>query len=162
MLINFDQLPENSRIWIYPSLKKLEQQEIEKISAILREFISGWKSHGREITGSFKFILEQFVIIGMDENSFQASGCSIDSSVHIIKEIENRLNLTLTDRSKQFLFSEQNLIFAELGRLKQKVLEGEIKKDTMVVDNTITEKRELEKNWIVPAEKSWMKKYFTT
>ena len=50
MVINFDELPENSRIWIYQSNRKLSDSEIlliePKILTFFKDLDRSWKRFG--------------------------------------------------------------------------------------------------------------------
>ena len=46
MLVNFDALPHNSRIWIYQSNRSFTEIELQNISITLNVFIQPWTAHG--------------------------------------------------------------------------------------------------------------------
>ena len=41
MYVNFDNLPNNSRVWIYQSNRTFSKTELDSISGDLSEFLSG-------------------------------------------------------------------------------------------------------------------------
>ena len=98
MYVPFDAMPKSSRIWIYQSDRKLSDLEVQNISDELEEFCSTWVAHQQQLKTSFNVFHNHFIVLAVDENSLNASGCSIDSSVKKVKEIEEKHNISLFNR----------------------------------------------------------------
>ena len=81
---------DQSKVWIYQSSRLFSLQEALQIEDLLKEFVAGWKSHGTPVKGSAYLFFGQFIILMADERATGVSGCSTDSSVRLIKEIENK------------------------------------------------------------------------
>jgi hypothetical protein len=160
MLVPFENLPHNSRIWIFPSPKKLSETDEQQIETDLYQFVDSWESHGRKITGSFKIVKDHFIVIAADENDFTASGCSIDSSFRQVQQLERKLNASFTDRSFQAFEIGNNLQFFPLNKIKSLVESGVISEKTEVYDSSITSLDEFNTRFKRPALESWMKKYY--
>lgn len=160
MYVSFESLAAHSRIWLYQSERAFSSQEIELINKTLRQFCEGWNTHGNLMLTSFQILEDQLIVLGVDESSLGASGCSIDSSVRTLRELEKQLDINLTDQGKvSFKKSEgQVSVFPALG-IKSKVLSGEIEQDTLVLNPLVKVKKDLENVWI-SANESWLKKYF--
>jgi hypothetical protein len=160
MYIPFDQLPTHSRIWVYQPERAFSSEERELISTSLKQFCEGWNTHGNLMPTSFQILEEQFIVLGVDESSLGASGCSIDGSVRTLRKLENTLNINLTDQGKvSFKKSEgQVTVYPSLG-IKSKVLSGEIERETLVLNPMVKIKKDLENVWI-SANESWLNKYF--
>jgi len=160
MYVSFESLAAHSRIWVYQSERAFSSQEIELINKTLRQFCEGWNTHGNLMPTSFQILENQLIVLGVDESSLGASGCSIDSSVRTLRELEKQLAINLTDQGKvSFKKNEgQVSVFPALG-IKAKVLSGEIAKDTLVLNPMVKVKKDLEKVWI-SANESWLNKYF--
>src|SRR5690554_7654220 len=109
MLVNFDQLSPESRIWIYQANKPFTDHQEKWLFQELQSFTTNWDSHGNPLTSSFQITNNQFIIIGVEGNSLEASGCSIDKSIDLIKSIETELNITLLDRSQIMIKYEDKL-----------------------------------------------------
>jgi hypothetical protein len=126
----------------------------------LKQFCEGWNTHGNLMPTSFQILEEQFIVLGVDESSLGASGCSIDGSVRTLRKLENTLNINLTDQGKvSFKKSEgQVTVYPSLG-IKSKVLSGEIERETLVLNPMVKIKKDLENVWI-SANESWLNKYF--
>ena len=98
MILPFDDMPIDSRIWIYQSDKKFKGSEIDQIQTKLTEFLKNWTAHGDDLKSSFEIKYERFLIIALNEKSTKASGCSIDTCVHFIQQIEKEYKVSLLDK----------------------------------------------------------------
>src|ERR1043165_8697790 len=98
MYVDSSLMPADARIWIYQANRKLSEQEISSISDRAKEFLENWTAHDNALRASFQLLYGYFLIIMIDKNYEQASGCSIDKSFHFVQKLEKDFNLTLLDR----------------------------------------------------------------
>ena len=49
MLVSFNEICDSSRIWIFQSDLKIENNKIELIKNELEKFLVQWSSHGKEL-----------------------------------------------------------------------------------------------------------------
>jgi len=98
MTLPFNEMPANSRIWIYQSDRKLNDSELDQIKLKLTDFLKNWTAHGDDLKSSFEIRYDRFIIIALNEKSAKASGCSIDACVHFIQQIEKDYNINLLDK----------------------------------------------------------------
>ena len=89
---------DQSRVWIYQSSRMLYMQEALQVENLLEDFVANWKSHGAPVKGYANLLFGQFVVIMADETGVQVGGCSTDSSVRMIKEMENLFKVNMFDR----------------------------------------------------------------
>ena len=57
-----------------------------ELGEIMDEFVGGWKARA-QLAAAYRIIADQFLIIAVDESLQQATGCSIDKSVHLLKSL---------------------------------------------------------------------------
>ncbi len=160
MYVPFSELAPSSRVWIYQSNRPFGELEKKQIEDKLIAFTHRWAAHQKDLRASIKIAHNQFVILAVDESQHAASGCSIDSSVHIMKELENEFGLNFFDRSKVPFLVNNGLELMPTKELKEKIAQGQIKKDTPTFNNAVQNKSELDVKWLVNAEDSWMNRYF--
>ncbi|WP_209330065.1 hypothetical protein [Lunatimonas salinarum] len=160
MYVPFEEMPYSSRIWIYQADRPFAKDEITWIENKLKAFCDGWNTHGQQMATSFEVLLNQVIVLSVDEQSLPASGCSIDSSVRVLREIENKLNLNLLDAGKIGVIQHDRLAVSKLGSVKAEVLAGNILPESKVIDPTVSKKEDLMANWIISAKDSWLKRYF--
>ncbi len=94
----FEQLPDSSRIWIYQNQTAISKEAQVEIQVKLDDFVRQWAAHKVQLFGASAILEDYFIVLAVDENMTMASGCSIDSSVHFIKNIEKEYQLNLFDR----------------------------------------------------------------
>lgn len=161
MYYDFDELPGNSRIWIFQATNFLEYEKLERISARLLNFLRGWQAHGKDLKASFELKYDRFIIVALDEASYQATGCSIDKFTHLIQDLEQELKVSLMDRTQiAFRDSENGLIDTlHMINFRAALEAGDIDENTVVFNNLIQTKDQLQKEWEVPVYKSWHRQW---
>jgi len=157
----FDQMPANARIWTYTSNRRLDKSELEILSSKLFAFCKQWNTHGALMPTSFEIRFDQVIILAVDESQLGASGCSIDSSVRVLRDIENELDIDLLNQGKvSFIKSEGDLEVNPILGIKSKVTEGILQAETIVLNPVVNNKADLENNWKIKAKESWLGKFF--
>jgi hypothetical protein len=146
-----------SKVWIYQAERLFTLQEVLEIELLVENFTANWKSHGTPVVGFGTVFFGQFIILMADETATGVSGCSTDSSVRLIKEIEQRFKVNLFNRQLLAFVVKEKIELLPLSQLSYAVDNGFINKDTLYFNNTILTKTDLLNNWLVPAEKSWLK-----
>lgn len=160
MYVPFNELAPSSKVWIYQSDRPFGELEKKQIEEKLIAFANRWAAHQKDLKASVNIAHNQFVILAVDESQHAASGCSIDSSVHFMKDLEIEFGLNFFDRSKVPFLVNDGLELMPMKELKEKIALGQIKKDTPTFNNFVQSKGELDEKWLVNAENSWMSRYF--
>ena len=160
MVLDFNKLPADSRVWIYQSDRIFTEDEVIQIEDKLEVFVAGWTHHGDALNGASVVKYKQFIVLGIDENTKGASGCSIDSSVFFIKEIEKLLNVQLLNRMQTAFRLDDIIEVVSLAEFTGLVNDNKIVKDTVVFNNLVATKGEFDNQWEVSAKDSWHKRYF--
>jgi hypothetical protein len=160
MYVAFDHLPPRARVWIYQASRPLAESELMALLPHLATFADAWTSHGRQLAASVQVLHRQFLVIGLDEEVAGASGCSIDSSVRFVQELEQRLGVQLLEKSRMAFLVEGELRQLTRRELRAAVAAGEVGPDTLYFNNTIATKQQLDEQWPAPAGQTWLASYF--
>ncbi|MGI9526236.1 MAG: ABC transporter ATPase [Weeksellaceae bacterium] len=147
--------PSQSRVWIFMGERSLSMPEQEVVKTYLNQFIPQWKAHGDALKAGYELIDNQFIVISVDETPAAASGCSIDSMTRFIKEIENKLKLSFTDRMLISYIDNDKIVTDKLATFKEKVKNGELKENTIVYNNSVSNLSDFWDHWQQPLHKSW-------
>jgi len=154
-------MSDNARLWVYQSNRELTSDEIAVIKNKGDNFINGWSAHGAALKASFDILYNRFIIIAVDENQANASGCSIDKSVNFMKELEKIFGITLFDRLQvAYKNSNNNIAACSYSEFEKMAKEDLIKPETIVFNNMVTTKLAFEKEWETPAKNSWLSRAF--
>lgn len=157
-----DLIPEDfdddSKVWIYQSNRQLTLAEVLQLEELLQQFTRQWKSHGDEVKGYAKLLFGQFIILMADETATGISGCSTDSSVRLIKNIEQDFNIDLFNRQLLAFIVKERIQILPLEQLNHAIENDLISPDTLYFNNTLQTKKELINDWLVPVKDSWLAK----
>ncbi len=146
----------NSRVWIYQSSRPFGISEALKIEAMLEDFIQNWKSHGHPVKGYGNLFLGQFVVLMADETAATVGGCSTDSSVHLIKAIEQEFSVNMFDRQTLAFYIKDKVQLLPMSQLNYGVNNGFITPDTLYFNNLVSTKAAFLNTWITPVKNSWL------
>ena len=157
-MTNYNNMPEDSRVWVYQSERKLTEAELISVKEKADLFIDEWTAHGAKLKACFEIRDDVFLLMLVDEKQAMASGCSIDKSVHFILGLENELGISFTNR---LLFAYRNnageVCIVNRNEFERLIKTGIINAETKVFNTLVKNKSELETGFEVPFEKSWQK-----
>jgi hypothetical protein len=159
MLVDFNTLPEESRIWIYQSNRSFTEEELEEIQSKLNVFIENWTAHGSDLQAGYLIKYKRFIIIGLNQNMNKATGCSIDASVHFIQQLEKEYNVDLMDKMNVSYKQGDFIAYKTLIDFKKMAKEKAVSKNTIVFNNLVATIGEFNENWEVPASESWHSRF---
>jgi len=155
MFIDFNQISDNSRLWIYASETELISSQKDIISKSLKEFLSNWNHHGKSLGCSFSIIENRFIVISLDEEINEVGGCAIDSLQNLINNFQNKLSLSLLNRLNVFIKLNDKIICLPHHKLK---LNKSINKESLFYDLTISHKKQLN-SWLIKIKDGWCYKF---
>lgn len=145
-----------SKVWIYQSSRLFGMNEALQMEPMLDAFVTNWKSHGTPVKGFANLLFGQFIIIMADETATGVSGCSTDSSVHLIKQIEETFKVNMFDRQYLAFIVKGKLQLLPIAQLNYAIENNYITPETLYFNNLVATKEELLSKWIIPVNKSWL------
>lgn len=161
MLVNFTQLPDSAKIWVYQSSRTFTAIEIEELNDSVSSFLDDWTAHGQDLQVGFLLPYNQFIVFGVNQDLHAASGCSIDASVRFIKSLESFHNLTLLDNSLVLYKQAESIQKMTLSEFKKASSEGNFTGETIVFNNLVKTKGEFVSNWETTAQNSWHNRFLS-
>ncbi|GAA4231081.1 hypothetical protein GCM10022291_02710 [Postechiella marina] len=159
MLVDFNTLPGESRVWIFQANRSFSEQEIEEINAKLSVFITNWTAHGSDLQAGYQLKYKRFIILGLNQNLNAATGCSIDASVHFIQQLEKDYNVDLMDKMNVSYKQGEYIAYKSLIDFKKMAKDKAVSKKTIVFNNLVANVAEFKENWEVPASESWHSRF---
>jgi len=160
MYVDFKDLPDTARIWIYQSNRPFTEEEVEEIHGYMKEFITQWTVHGKSLLAGYEIPYRRFIILGLDQSQAAASGCSIDASVHFIQGLEKKYGVDLLDKMNVTFKQGAYVSYKTLADFKKMAKNRAISKNTIVFNNLVNNKQEYQESWEVPAAESWHSRFF--
>jgi len=154
----FENLPDHSRLWIYGFEQQLSDEQYALVKARLERFKDEWMYHGSAVTGDYDIVENRFVIVATDE---AISGCSIDSSVAVFKELKQNQGLDALNQDLIFYRDKENIIAKDRTEFQELVNSGRINENTRVFNLMINQLVSI-KNGLFETEfkNSWHSKVF--
>lgn len=129
----------------------------------MQSFIPKWASHGNEIYGDFELRDSLFLIVGADEQKSPTSGCSIDTLNRAVKQVGDDLKIDFFNRLMiAYHDSLEAIQIVSLGEFKDLLRTGKVDLSTLVYNNLIETKSDLETKWKVRVNESWHKNLLVT
>lgn len=148
----------DSRVWVYQSSRIFSISEALEIEKKMEDFAQNWKSHQIPVKGFGTMFFGQFIILMADETATGVSGCSTDSSVRLIKEIENTYQVNMFNRTSLAFVIKEKIQLLPLSQVNYAIENGFIDAETLFIDNNVPDKISLLTRWIIPVKDSWLAK----
>ncbi|MBT8188933.1 MAG: hypothetical protein KJO29_00785 [Bacteroidia bacterium] len=150
-------LSDDSKVWVYQADKTVDDDTEQRIKEDLHDFSMNWLSHGTPVDCYVNLFHKRFLVFVADDTN-HVSGCSIDSSVHFIKALEQKYGLNFFDRLTFAYVEDDEFRFIHNSNLNPAYKSGQITDDTRMVNNLVKSKEEFLRSWIIPLKESWYKK----
>lgn len=151
-------LPPDTRLWIYQSNRLLSDQEVALIESDALNFVQQWTSHNRDLRAHAQIFHHLFLVLMVDESKSDASGCSIDKSVHFVQTLGEVHQINWFDRMTFAYWDGALIKTASRHSFSELYKTGKIDDNTLVFNNLINKLAELPTKWIVPLKDSWHKR----
>jgi len=150
-----------SRVWVYQSNREFSASEVTEIQEKLNAFTAEWQAHGHQLKAKAEIIHNFFIVITVDETASNVTGCSIDASVRVLKEIETQYNLDLFNRFNMAYMVDNKVFSLNKEDFETLVSIKKITPDTIVFNNMVQTLEEFETKWQVPFAQSWHNTVFS-
>lgn len=160
MYVPFENLPQESKVWMYQSSRKFLDEEMADIEKDLIQFIENWSAHGTPLEASFSIKYNRFIIIAVNQEAHAASGCSIDASVGFIQNLEQKYEVDLLDKMNVAFKQGEFITYKTLLEFKKLAKDKSVSENTIVFNNLINTIEELNDGWEIPASESWHSRFF--
>jgi hypothetical protein len=159
MIVNFNKLPDNSRLWIYQSNRDFSDQELDEIRNLTESFLSNWQTHNQELEVSYEVKYNRFLILAVNESFNSPGGCSIDLSLRFINDLSKKINIDLLDRMSVNYRDKEDIKTLKLNKLKELLNNKSINEETIIFNNLVKTKIDYMNNWESNLKNSWLSQF---
>ncbi|CAI8168595.1 MAG: Uncharacterised protein [Polaribacter sp. SA4-10] len=159
MYVEYNSLPEDSKVWVYPSNRKFYTNEIDEIEAKVKTFIEHWKSDDENFKVSYRFLYNRFIIFIVDVSNIELTNTDIDTSVLFILSLQETYKVDLLDKMNVCFKQGEFVQYKELKDFKKLLKNKAITGKTIIFDNLISLKEDLDNHWEIPIEESWYNRF---
>ena len=159
MLVSYESLSESAKVWVYPASRKFYQNEISEVEEKIIEFVTSWKSNEEHFKASYQFLYDRFVVILAEDSEEALTNQDLDQAVGFILQLQSDYEIELLDRMNVCFKQGEFVQYKELKEFKKLLKNKSVSEKTIVFDNLIQTKEELEQFWEVPITESWYNRF---
>ncbi|MGB3591994.1 MAG: ABC transporter ATPase [Nonlabens sp.] len=160
MTTDFNSLPDDARVWIYQANRPFKEEELKQLEPQLQAFLNQWTAHGKDLKAAYEIPYNRFIVIGLDQSQSQATGCSIDASVHFIQSVEKAFDIDLMDKMNVTYKNGPYVAHKDLADFRKMAKAKSVSAKTIVFNNLVQTIGEYRTSWEVPASESWHARFF--
>lgn len=155
-MVDFDALPDDARVWVFGSGEALGDDLSAPLLRQVDAYLAQWAAHGEPLTSARQWRDQHFLVIGVDQSTAGASGCSIDALFHILQGLERSLGTSLVAGGRVFYRDARGAVqCVDRATFSARARAGEIGGDTEVFDTTVTTAAALRDRFARTASSSW-------
>jgi hypothetical protein len=155
-LVPFETLPDSARVWVFGSDRPLSEEATDSLLKEVEAYLSEWKAHGEPLTVGYEWRFGRLLVVGVDQRTAGASGCSIDGLFRVLQGLESGVGARLVGGGRVFYRDGHGEVQSvERHELKPLLESGEIRADSVVFDTSLTDLGSLREGFERPARKSW-------
>ena len=155
--------PEQSKVWIHQCNRFFTDLEAQSIENELSTFLNKWTAHQQQLHAQCVLLHQCFIVILLNEQNTQASGCSIDALTHFLKQVEQKYAIQLFNR-ELFAFKNPHTLETVIATKKEMetfIQQGIVNDNTLIFNNLINTCQQLKNEWQIPFKHSWHKNFFS-
>ncbi|MFM2048980.1 MAG: hypothetical protein RI955_1528 [Bacteroidota bacterium] len=153
---SIDSFPADARVWIYQADRNLNEYEVLQCKQTLQSFSQQWTSHQMPLKAATEVLYNRFVVFYVDESANEVSGCGIDKSVNLVKQIEQQLGVDFFNRTQITYQTNDEVKAFALADAKKLFTENVINANTIIFNNLVNTKHELDTEWKQQLAESWL------
>lgn len=145
----------SNRLWIYQCDRVLSEEDVSTLKANMQHFCNNWQAHGQPLEAKAQVLENTFLILSVNEQLAEATGCSIDSSVHFLQKVANELNIDFFNRLNVVYKNNEGVQVVHSSALSDLFASGKINKDTIFYNPLIQSDKDFVSNWEIPFHEHW-------
>lgn len=159
MIISHESLSDSAKVWVYPASRKFYKNEVEEVEEKIKNFIAHWKEEDTDFKASYRFLYDRFVVILAEDPEGKLTNQDLDQVVGFILQLQSEYELELLDRMNVCFKQGEFVQYKEIKEFKKLLKNKSVSNKTVVFDNLIQTKEELEHFWEVPITESWYNRF---
>ena len=136
--VDFDQLPDDARLWIFTAERSLGDSEQTQLLTVVDQFIDHWSAHDVPLTAARELRYDRFLFVAVDQRKAGPSGCSIDALFRQTKALEQEIGIELVNDTPVLFRHGSAIERVPRDRFAELAAAGTVGLDTTVFDNTLT------------------------
>src|SRR5215208_8344627 len=138
-ITNFDSLPDDARVWVFTADRPVAGAAAERLLGEVDSFLTRWQAHGSPLTCAREWRDDRFLVIGVDQSTAGAAGCSIDGMFRVLQGLERQIGASLVGGGRiSFRDVGGEIRTTTRDEFSELAAAGRVSADTPVFDSTVT------------------------
>lgn len=159
MIIEFNKIPKQAKVWVFPASRKFYPQEIDGLKERIEDFLNDWDDQEISISCSYLLKYDRFIIISVDDSKNSLSLQAHDLLITFIQELEKVFDIVLMDKINVCYKQGEFVQYKDIKDFKKMMKAKGVSQKTIVFNNMITLKEELDYNWEINIMDSWLGRF---
>jgi hypothetical protein len=159
MFVDYTSISNDAKVWVYPSSRKFYPTEIEEIEQKVKQFVESWKLEDENFKVSYQLLYNRFIILVADDTETSLTNADIDASVSFILQLQETYKVELLDKMNACFKQGEYVQYKDLKDFKKLLKNKAVTAKTIIFDNLINNKEDLENFWEITIENSWYNRY---
>ena len=159
MFVDYTSISNDAKVWVYPSSRKFYPTEIEEIEQKVKQFVESWKPEDENFKVSYQLLYNRFIILVADDTETSLTNADIDASVSFILQLQETYKVELLDKMNACFKQGEYVQYKDLKDFKKLLKNKSVTAKTIIFDNLINNKEDLENFWEITIENSWYNRY---
>ena len=155
-LVPFETLPDSARVWVFGSDRPLGEEATTSLLRSVEGYLEQWKAHGEPLTVGYEWRFGRLLVVGVDQRTAGATGCSIDGLFRVLQGLEPQVGAKLVGGGRVFYRDGQGEVQSvDRSELKSLADAGTISENSVIFDTSLTDLGSLRSGFERAARKSW-------
>jgi hypothetical protein len=155
-LTSFEELPADARVWVFGASDEIAGDVERAMLGDVDAWLSQWHAHGHPLTCARDWRDGRFLVVGVDQSTAGASGCSIDALFRILQGVERSTGSSLLGGGRVFYRdANDDVQCVDRATFAARARSGAIGGDTPVFDTTVTTAEAYRTRFERPMHESW-------
>lgn len=159
MFIDYSEISEDAKVWVYPSSRKFYETEVENLEETIKSFIAGWQKEDENFKASYQFLYNRFIVFFVEDSETPITNTAIDASVSFILELQETYNVSLLDKMNVCFKQGEFVQYKELKDFKKLLKSKALTGKSIIFDNLINNNYDFKYFWETPIEDSWYNRF---
>ncbi|KOY51674.1 hypothetical protein [Polaribacter dokdonensis] len=159
MFVDYSEISDDAKVWIYPSSRKFYNTEIEALESSIKSFVKNWQKEDENFKASYQFLYNRFIVLVVEYSETAISNAVIDASVSFILQLQETYKVELLDKMNVCFKQGEFVQYKELKDFKKLLKNKALTGKSIIFDNLVNNNYDFKNFWEMPIEDSWYNRF---
>ncbi|WP_296634146.1 ABC transporter ATPase [Polaribacter sp.] len=159
MFVDYSEISDDAKVWIYPSSRKFYNTEIEELESCIKSFVGNWQKDDENFKASYQFLYNRFIVFVVEYSENAISNAIVDASVSFILGLQETYKVQLLDKMNVCFKQGEFVQYKELKDFKKLLKNKALTGKSIIFDNLVNNNHDFKNFWEMPIEDSWYNRF---